>query len=150
MRLDDLQELTTLPGERLGLAFRSERVLAVLPVSEPSTGQATVLVATPTKLGVVTLSRRSGRDRWVTRWAPWDAVRLGTGVVASAGDRSHSRLRAAIRIGGHTFHGVLSGRPGRAALSDFALAVRSRREALSLPGGAAGALRSTLGRSAAT
>jgi hypothetical protein len=150
MRFDDLHELTTLPSERLGLAFRQERVLAVLPVSEPNTGQATVLVATPNKLGVVTLSRRSNRDRWVTRWAPWDAVRLGTGLAASMGDRSDSRLRAAVRIGGHTFHGVLSGRPGRAALGDFARAVHSRRKALSTQGGAASALRTTPGRSAAT
>jgi hypothetical protein len=134
MRLEDLRDLATLPSDRLGLDFRAERVLTVLPVSEPNTGQATILVATPTKLGVATLGRPAGGSRWVTRWAPWDAVRLSTGVVVSSDDRRRSRLRAAIRVGGHTFQSVLPGRPGRAALRDFARTVRSRRQALALPG----------------
>jgi hypothetical protein len=134
MRFEDLRDLTTLPSDGLGAAFRAERVLTVLPVSEPNTGQATILVATPTKLGVATLGRPAGGSRWVTRWAPWDAVRLSTSVVVSSGDRRRSRLRAAVRVGGHTFHGVLPGRPGRAALRDFAHTVRPRRQALALPG----------------
>ena len=88
MRLEDLRDLTTLPSDRLGLDFRAERVLTVLPVSEPNTGQATILVATPTKLGVATLGRPASGSRWVTRWAPWDAVRLGTSAAASSEDRS--------------------------------------------------------------
>lgn len=134
MRFDELRDLTTLPSERLASAFRGERVLSVLPVSGSVSGEATILVATPTKLGVATLAR--DRSRWVTRWAPWDAVGIRVPCVMGAGRRrrSRDRLRTAVRVGGRTFPSVLHGAPGQAALRDFARTVRARRRALDLAG----------------
>jgi len=130
MRFDELRDLTPLPSRQVESEFRAEQVLAVLPVSEGGPAPSAFLVATPTKLGLATCQPSFGGS-CVTRWAPWDAVRFG----AQAPKRSRRRrapVRAAIRVGSRTFHGVLAGALGQAALRDFARAVRARHEALAL------------------
>ena len=128
MRFDSLRDLTSLPVERLDSAFRREQVTAILPVSEPGSGLATVLVATPRKLGLATLRQLAGDDRWMTRWAPWDAVRLPDDCADSGSRRR--RLQPAVSIDGRSFRPVLGGQPGRVALSDFCRSVQRRRQAL--------------------
>jgi len=130
MRFDEFRDLTSLPSGQLESEFKAEKVLAVLPVSEGGPAATAFLIATPTKLGLATCQPSLGGS-CVTRWAPWDAVRFG----AQAPKRSRRRrapLRAAIRVGSRTFHGVLAGALGQIALRDFARAVRSRHEALAL------------------
>ena len=128
MRFDRIRGHTSLPLERLDSAFRREHVAAILPVSEPGSGLATILVATPRKLGVATLRQLAGHDRWMTRWAPWDAVRLPDDL-ADTGARLR-RLQPAISVDGRSFRPVLGGQPGRVALSDFRRSVQGRRRAL--------------------
>ncbi len=124
MRFDGLRHLCSLPAQRLEAALERERVSAVLPVSEVGSGRATVLVATPRKLAIATLRRIAGHDRWVIRWAPWDALRLHEEA------RSGALGRRAIDIGGRSFVLVLGGRPGRAAVRDFRRHLRRRRQVL--------------------
>lgn len=128
MRFDELREWTSLPAEGLEAIFRDERVLAVLPVSEPGSGRASVLVAMPHKVGVATLESVAGQRRWVTRWAPWDAVRLR--VRATRRRIRRPRLWAAVDVGGRLFNAVLPQERGRVALRDFARAVRRRHRRL--------------------
>lgn len=127
MQFDGLRDLTTLPADRLETAFEHEDVMAVLPVSEPGSGLATVLVATPRKLGIATLRRMAGTSRWVTRWAPWDAVRLD-GRMDPVRGRAR-QMKAAVIVGGKSFRSVLGGRLGKAALRDFGRSVQRRRRA---------------------
>lgn len=127
MRFDRLRHLTSLPVERLDSAFQREHVTAILPVSEPGSGLATILVATPRKLGVATLRRPAGKGRWITRWAPWDAVRLPDDFT-DHGSRLR-RLQPAISVDGRSFRPVLGGRLGKVALSDFHRSVLRRRQA---------------------
>jgi len=124
MRFDGLRHLCSLPAQRLEAALERERVSAVLPVSEVGSGRATVLVATPRKLAIATLRRIAGHDRWVIRWAPWDALRL------REEGRSGGSRRRTIDIGGRSFELVLGGRSGRAAMREFRGHLRRRRQAL--------------------
>jgi hypothetical protein len=125
MRFDGLRLLSSLPAERLEAALQREHVSAVLPVSELGSGRATVLAATPGKLAIATLRRIAGRDRWVVRWAPWDAVRMleGVGGSGAAGPR-------VVDIGGRTFGLVLGARVGRVAVRDFRRCLQGRRRSL--------------------
>lgn len=125
MRLDGLRHLTSLPAERLEAALQREHVSAVLPVSEVGSGRATVLAATPRKLAVATLRRIAGHDRWIIRWAPWDAVRMPEEV-----GRYGAPGRRGVDIDGRSFGLVLGGRAGRVALHDFRRSLQSRRQAL--------------------
>lgn len=128
MQFERLRDLTALPADRLETAFQHEHVIAVLPVSEPGSGEATVLVATPRKLGIATLRRLAGRSRWITRWAPWGAVRLDS--RATAGSKSSVGSETPVSVGGKRFRSVLGGNTGRAALRDFARSARLRRAKL--------------------
>ena len=128
MQFDRLRDLTALPADRLETAFQREDVIAVLPVSRPGSGEATVLVATPGKLGIATLRRFAGRRRWITRWAPWDAVRLDSRPGRADGPAEESQ--APVTVGGNDFRSVLGGDAGRVALRDFGRSARQRRRAL--------------------
>ncbi len=121
-------DLTSLPVERLDSAFRREQVAAILPVSELGSGLATILVATPRKLGVATLRRLAGHDHWITRWAPWDAVRLPDDSSDPVARLRH--LQPDISVDGRSFRPVLGGQLGTVALSDFRRSVQGRRHAL--------------------
>ena len=125
MRFDGLRLLSSLPAERLEAALQREHVSAVLPVSELGSGRATVLAATPGKLAIATLRRIAGRDRWVVRWAPWDAVRMPEEVP----DPGASGRRV-IDIGGKSFGLVLGARAGRVAVRDFRRCLQARRQTL--------------------
>lgn len=128
MRFDRLRDVTALPAERLETAFEHEDVRAVLPVSEPGSGEATVLVATPRKLGIATLRRLAGRSRWITRWAPWDAVQLRGRRAGAAG--TTQRRTPPVSVGGRRFRSVLPGDVGKLAWRDFGRYVRQRRRTL--------------------
>ena len=125
MRFDRLRRLSSLPAERLEAALQREQVGAVLPVSELGSGRATVLAATPRKLAVATLRRIGGHDRWVIRWAPWDAVRM-----PEEQPPTKTLSRPVIDIGGRRFGLVLDGRAGRAAVNSFRRYLRWRRRVL--------------------
>jgi len=125
MRFDRLRRLSSLPVERLETALQREQVGAVLPVSELGSGRASVLAATPRKLAVTTLRRVGGRDRWIVRWAPWDAVRM-----PEEQEGADPADRPVIDIGGRRYGLVLDGMVGRAAVAGFRRYLRRRRRVL--------------------
>jgi hypothetical protein len=125
MRFDRLRRLSSLPAGRLATALQREQVGAVLPVSELGSGRATVLAATPNKLAVATLRRFGHHDRWVIRWAPWDAVRM-----PEEQDPAATLGRPVIDIGGRRFGLVLDGVAGREAVHGFRRYLRWRRQVL--------------------
>jgi hypothetical protein len=129
MRFGGLRLLSSLPAERLEAALQREHVSAVLPVSELGSGRATVLAATPGKLAIATLLRTAGHDRWIIRWAPWDAVRMPEEV-----GRSGAPGRRVIDIGGKSFGMVLGARAGHAAVRDFRRCLQGRRQSLARRG----------------
>lgn len=129
MRFEEIRAVAPYANKGAGRAFEGQRVLAVLPVCEEGCEDRALLVATPRKLGIATLRLVGKRRRWVTRWAPWDAVHLeGSGETSGA-----ASIQAVVEVGGHHFRGILEGAPGRSALRDFARTLRARRRALSLP-----------------
>jgi hypothetical protein len=127
VRFDGLRDQTTLPADRLEAAFQHEDVMAVLPVQEPGSSTPTVLVATPRKLGVASLRRLAGTRRWVTRWAPWGAVRLDIGPQSTS--RRGKRARSVVTIAGKRFRSMLPGPRGTAAAREFGRSLRRRQRA---------------------
>lgn len=136
MRVEDIGRFTELSVERLRRQFRHEDIRAVLPVMAGSAGLRSLLVATESKLAIVTGD--AGEDAaWLTRWAPWDAVGFADddGDVEDAGgipDADPRMYRLSVLVGGIAFHAQLPGDEGRTALRDFVVAAQaSRAEAAS-------------------
>lgn len=132
MRFGDLDGLTGLPIERVRHRFRHEEVITVLPVSEDIAGRDSLLVAIPDKLAVVTGDADPDSHHWMTRWAPWDTVRL-----ADEGETTpHPEQKGyglTVYVGGLTFHARLMGPIAQRSLRDFVVAVQARRAALVPP-----------------
>jgi hypothetical protein len=129
MRFGDLEGLTSLPIERVRHRFRNEDVLAVLPVTADVADRDALLVATALKLAVVTGDTDPESPHWMSRWAPWDVVRLTVEEeLAPATDRETYGLT--IHVGGLVLQARLPGLAGQRALRDFVVMVQARHEAL--------------------
>ena len=129
MRFGDLAGLTSLPIERVQHRFRHEEVLTVLPASGPVADRASLLVATPSQLAILTADADPASQQWMTHWAPWDTVRLADeGTVAAATEEETYGLT--VQVGGLTFLARLWGPAGQRALRDFVVATQARRAAL--------------------
>jgi hypothetical protein len=124
VRFGELRGLTSLPIRALREQFRYEEVLTVLPVQDGVTGRETLLVATRTMLALLT-ALRVPRGHWMTRWAPWDTVAIADPAAPPGQDDDVFRLT--VLVGGQMFHAQLRGEPGRKALRDFVVAVRTMR-----------------------
>jgi hypothetical protein len=122
MRFGELRGLSTLPVKRLVEQFRNEDVLTVLPVRGGASALESLLVATPTALAVLT-SLPGPPGQWMTRWAPWDSVRVSQPPAPPGQPPDVARLE--IHVGGQVFLAWLQGEAGRRALRDFVVAVRS-------------------------
>ena len=129
MRFGDLEGLTSLPIERVRHQFRHEEILTVLPVSGDVAGRDSLLVATSSWLAVLTGEADPKSDQWMTRWAPWDAVRFANEGEAAA-DADEETYHLTVHIDGLTFQARLSGPAGQRALRDFVVAAQARRAAL--------------------
>jgi hypothetical protein len=129
MRFGELRGLSSLPIPRLREQFRYEDVLTVLPVQDAATARETLLVATRSKLALLTpLPWLTGQ--WMTRWAAWDAV---TVVDTPARADREDAYRLDIRVGGQLFRARLIGETGRKALRDFIVAFRLSRPTHPVP-----------------
>ena len=124
MRFGELRGLTSLPIQRVREQFRYEEVITVLPVQDAVTSRETLLVATRPMLALLSAVRMPP-GHWITRWAPWDSVRLADPVAPPDQDEDIHRLT--VLVGGRTFHAQLQGESGRRALRDFVVAVRMSR-----------------------
>jgi hypothetical protein len=120
MRFRQLAGLTSLPIEAIRSAFHGEDVSTVLPVNDARDGTDTVLVATDVALAMVTGEAGPNGSRWLTRWAPWSAVRIS--------GSSHSRLT--VQVGPLTFVADPAGEEGHEALVDFLRAAPAAATAL--------------------
>lgn len=126
VRFADVEGLTTLPVEQLGDWFRNEEVVTVLPVRAEGSPRDTLLVATTTKLAILT-GEPSGTGGWMSRWAPWDAVGLTNAGATSADDDTQVLTVQVDRV---RFRAELQGEPGRRGLRDFVVAVQACQAAL--------------------
>ena len=128
MRFEDLPGLTSLPIEPVRHRFRNEEVLTVLPASGEVAARDSLLVATSSKLAILTADADPASHRWMTHWAPWEAVQLADeGALAAATEEETYSLT--VYAGGLTFHARLWGPAGQRALRDFVVVVQSRRSA---------------------
>lgn len=132
MRFEDLEGLTNLSIEGVRQEFRDEDVITVLPVSEDVSGSDSLLIATPSKLAVLTGDRGAASGHGMTYWAPWDAVRLADESEPVPVPDEEGTYRLAVHVGDLAFHARMSGPAGHRALADFMVALRARREALAL------------------
>ena len=129
MRFGDLEGLTSLPIERVRHRFRNEDVLGVLPVTADVAERDALLVATAFKLAVVTGDTDPESPHWMSRWAPWDVVRLAHEQAHTpAADGEAYQLT--IHVGGLVLQARLPGPAGQRALRDFVVIAQARREAL--------------------
>lgn len=126
VRFGELRGLSSLPIPALREQFRYEEVLTVLPVRDAATGRESMLVATRTKLAILTTMPML-RGQWMTRWSPWDVVSVTDGPAAPGDVNASHRL--IIRVGGQAFEPHLGGEIGRVAMRDFVVAVRTLRPA---------------------
>ncbi len=126
MRFGDLEGLSALAIEQLRHRFRNEDVLSVLPVRTADSSLDSLLVATTTMLAILTTDDGSN-SAWMTRWAPWDAVRFADmGAAAAVEDL----FFLTIVVHRARFHAELRGETGRRALRDFVVAVERCRGGL--------------------
>ena len=136
MRFGDLAGLTSLPIERVRHRFRHEEVLTVLPVTGEVTSRGSLLVATASKLAILTADADPASPQWMTHWAPWETVRLADeGALAAAIEEDTYGLT--VHVGGLTFHAWLWGPVGQRALRDFVVATQARQTALASSTGSA-------------
>lgn len=129
MRFRSLKDLTSMPVEGIRHQFRNEEVRSVVPARLAATTTESLLVATTTALAIVTADPRARSKRWMTRWAPWDVVRLG-GDIRSLGRPNGVEYTLDVRIDRLHFVSMGPGETGLRALRDFAAAARDRRSQL--------------------
>ena len=130
MRFLTLKDQTVLPVERIRHQFRNEEVRSVLPARLAGGTSDTLLVATTSALAIVTGVPGSPR-RWLTRWAPWDAVHFG-GRIETRHQRGHDVHHLAVRVDRLRFESYLPGRIGLRAMRDFVDASRARQTEVAL------------------
>jgi hypothetical protein len=127
MRFKDLKGLTGLPVESIKRRFRNEQVLTVLPVSDVGAKRDSLLIATPSRLALVTGEARPRSDHCMTQLVPWDVVRLADEEAAPEDDGVH---RLVIHVGSLSFHAALPGADGQKALRDFVVIAQAQQGAL--------------------
>ena len=128
MRFRNLKGLTGLPIDRIRHRFRNEDVLTVLPVTAGMTGRDALLVATSSKLVVLTADGRATSDDWMTYLSPWDSVSLRHESPTSDDDDGVTRLLVGVDT--MTFEAALAGTRGTRAVADFVVIVEAQHGAL--------------------
>jgi hypothetical protein len=129
MRFRSLRDHTTLPVEDVRRQFRNEEVRSVLPVRSAAGCIDSLLVATTSALAIVSAGPSQGDGRWLTRWAPWDVVRVVEDVeaVATEGEVRHG---VDVQVDRLRFESNLPGEMGLRAMRDFVAASKERRSSL--------------------
>jgi hypothetical protein len=129
MRFLTLKDQTVLPVERIRRQFRNEEVRSVLPARLGDGTTDSLLVATTSALAIITGAPDSRRRRWMTRWAPWDAVQLGDHIDTRRG-RGQDVHHLAIGVDRLRFESTLPGEIGLRAMRDFVDAAQARQSEL--------------------
>jgi hypothetical protein len=123
VRFMQLRGLTGLPIERIEHQFRNEQVQAVLPARVEARAIDALLVATVSALAIVIADTSGSDGRWMTRWAPWDVVRLSDGTDPWT-ESFEDEYQLFVDVGQVRFESRLGGQAGRKTLRDFVAAVR--------------------------
>lgn len=126
MRFLTLKDQTVLPVERIRRQFRNEEVRSVLPARLENGTSDSLLVATTSALAIISGEPGSRRRRWMTRWAPWDAVHLGDRIETQRGSGQDVH-RLAVSVDRLRFESYLPGEIGLRAMRDFVAASRARQ-----------------------
>ncbi|CAN5799007.1 hypothetical protein BH23CHL8_BH23CHL8_31160 [soil metagenome] len=126
MRFLTLKDQTVLPVERIRRQFRNEEVRSVLPARLEDGTTDSLLVATTPALAIISGEPGSRRRRWMTRWAPWDAVRLGDRIETQHAP-GHDVHHLEVGVDRLRFESYLPGDIGLRAMQDFVEASRARQ-----------------------
>lgn len=125
MRFLTLKDQTVLPVERIRGQFRNEEVRSVLPARLEDGTTDSLLVATTSALAIVS-GEPGSRRRWMTRWAPWDVVRVGARIETQHAP-GHDVHHLEVRVDRLRFESYLPGEIGLRAMRDFVDASRARQ-----------------------
>ncbi len=125
MQFMQLRGLTSLPIDRIVNQFRNEDVRAVLPALVRARTADVLLVATTPALAIVIADPRGREGPWMTRWAPWDTVRLSDGADPWT-EQLDDEYQLFVDVGRVRFESRLIGEKGRKALRDFVVAATAR------------------------
>jgi hypothetical protein len=126
MRFLTLKDQTVLPVERIRRQFRNEEVRSVLPARLEDGTTDSLLVATTSALAIITGAPGSRRRHWMTRWAPWDAVRLDDRIETRR-EAGHVVYHIGVGVDRLRFESYLPGDTGLRAMKDFLAASRARQ-----------------------
>lgn len=129
MRFLTLKDQTVLPVESIRHQFRNEEVRSVLPARLADGTTESLLVATTSALAIITGAPDSRRRRWMTRWAPWDAVRIGDRIETRR-EQGRDVHHLAVGVDRLRFESYLRDEVGRRAMGDFVDAARARQSEL--------------------
>jgi hypothetical protein len=129
MRFLTLKDETVLPVERIRRQFRYEEVRSVLPARLADGTTDSLLVATTSALAIITGAPGSDRRRWMTRWAPWDAVHLDDHIETRREAR-HDIHHLTVSVDRLRFESYLRGEIGLRAMRDFVDAAQARQSEL--------------------
>ena len=128
MQLNGLAAMTTLPLDLVDRCIGDHDIVSAIPVETDRPVYESILVATQSRIGVV--SRRRGvPDGLAVRWSSWDTVRLGAHVCASETADVSAPFGLVVHIGGRAYLALLDGSAGRAALRDFVVATQAGQHA---------------------
>ena len=124
MQLPGLAAMTTLSLDLVARCIGGRDIVSAIPVETDRPAHESILVATPSRIGVV--SRRRGvPERLAVRWSTWDTVRLGAHVGASDAADVAAPFGLVVHIGERTYLAMLKGPAGRVALRDFVVAAQA-------------------------
>jgi hypothetical protein len=128
MQLLGIAALTTLP---LGLVARrvgDSDIVSAIPVETDRPAHESILVATRSRIGVV--SRRHGDpDGLAVRWSTWTDVRLGAHSGIDDLADAAAPFGLVVHVGPRKYLALLEGPAGRVALRDFVVAAQAAQRA---------------------
>jgi hypothetical protein len=128
MQLHGLTAMTTLPLDLVDRCIGDQDIVSAIPVETDRPAHESILVATRSRIGVVSRRREAGGGLTV-RWSSWDAVRLGAHVGESDRADVAAPFGLVVHVGERAFLALLKGPAGRVALRDFVLATQAGQHA---------------------
>ena len=124
MQLNGLAAMTTLPLDLVDRCIGDHDIVSAIPVETDRPVYESILVATQSRIGVV--SRRRGvPDGLAVRWSTWDDVRLGAHVGDSDAGDVAAPFGLVVYVGERAYVAMLRGPAGQIALRDFVVATQA-------------------------
>ena len=128
MQLNGLTAMTTLPLDLVDRCIGDHDVVSAIPVETDRPAYESILVATQSRIGVV--SRRRGvSDGLAVRWSTWESVRLGAHVGGGEAGDVAAPFGLVVHVGERAYIAMLRGPTGQIALRDFVVATQTVQRA---------------------